>query len=412
MRVVGGIRALGGAATVWVLGLVAVAVLIGGGTPSAADDRPPPMYGDRRTSMRTVSQTSFAGEVCLPTATAPDLTRLFDIEPGGVVGADYQRATPIDDTTTLWTFQDAEVRLPGGGSRLVHNIGAVQVGNCFTILMSGSRSNPQPWLFAEHTAPRFRWFWPLGAEVGSDQRVYVFMAEMNELGEKYLTHVVPSATYVAAIDTDTWDVEWYGQPANGGPDLYGFAIESDDDWTYLFAQCHRQFGFDPFVFVLGHDRACADEVTIARVPRGQLLAPPAYFDGARWQSSPARATPIIETSGRRANPTQFVHHGNQWMAITKLDDWWGQRVIVERAFHPAGPYEFYDERWPAIKCEECNHYFASWIPTDNQSILTFGLSHNRWDGVASWVYRPTFHTITAPRWQPGSAARCQLGQCD
>ena len=411
-RIVGGIRVRRGVVIAWVI-VVITGMTMAASPRTAADDRPPPLYADERTSLRTVSRTWFADDVCLPSAAAPDLTRLFDSEPANIIGADYQRATQIDEDTTLWTFQDAEVRIPGGGSRVVHNVGAVQEGNCFTFLMSGGRTDPQPWLYAEHTASQFRWFWPLGAAMGSDERLYVYLAEMNELGEEYLTHVVPSGTYVAAIDTTTWDVEWYGQPANGGADLYGFAIESDQHWTYLFAQCHRQFGYDPVLFVFGHDRTCADRVHIARVPRGQLLSPPAYWDGTRWQSSPTRAATIIETAGRLANPTQFIRHHNQWMAITKLDDWWGQRVIVERALHPAGPYQFYDERWPAVKCaDDCNHYFASWIPTDTPSTLTFGLSHNRWDGVASWVYRPTFHTINAPGWQPTAASRCQLGQCD
>mgnify|MGYP000172584794 CR=1 FL=1 len=55
-----------------------------------------------------------------------------------------QFALDLANGKVLWTFQDAEVRLPGGTSTLVHNIGMIQQGNCFTVLMSGSAADPQP----------------------------------------------------------------------------------------------------------------------------------------------------------------------------------------------------------------------------------------------------------------------------
>ncbi len=130
--------------------------------------------------------------VCLPGATPADLDRLFVSEPGGVVGADYQRAVPLTNDRVLWTFQDAEVRLPAGGTRLVHNIGMLQQGSCFTALIGGTPDDPQPWLFAADTIPFVRWYWPLGAEMGADGRVHVFAAEMNERGPGYLTRTEPS----------------------------------------------------------------------------------------------------------------------------------------------------------------------------------------------------------------------------
>ena len=151
-RIVGGIRVRRGVVIAWVI-VVITGMTMAASPRTAADDRPPPLYADERTSLRTVSRTWFADDVCLPSATAPDLTRLFDSEPANIIGADYQRATQIDEDTTLWTFQDAEVRIPGGGSRVVHNVGAVQEGNCFTFLMSGGRTDPQPWLYADSTAP-------------------------------------------------------------------------------------------------------------------------------------------------------------------------------------------------------------------------------------------------------------------
>ncbi len=259
---------------------------------------------------------------CLASAAPDQLDGLFSREPGGVIGADYQRATLLPDGRVLWTFQDAEVRLPGGGTRLVHNIGMIQDGACFQVLMGGTDADPQPWLFANDTTPFFRWFWPLGAEVGADGNVYVFAAEMYERGPGYLTQTEPTSTVVAVVDAHTLEVHTTARPSDASASLYGFSIESDSTWTYLFAHCHRQFGFDPFFDVFIHDLSCAPRVTVARVPRGQLLAAPTYWTGRGWSANSAAAAAILDTS-RMVNASQFTVVNDQWMAITKVGDWWG-----------------------------------------------------------------------------------------
>ena len=144
----------------------------------------------------------------------------------------------------LWTFQDARIRI-ANGARYVHNIGMLQVGNCFNVLVGGSRQHPEAWLFPDDTAPEFRWFWPLDAEIGNDGQVYIFAVEMRERGERYLERAEPGGVFVARFNPTNWNIEWYGRPADTSTSLYGWSIESDEEWTYLFAHCHRQFGNDP-----------------------------------------------------------------------------------------------------------------------------------------------------------------------
>ena len=364
------------------------------------------------TPTATAAAPFVPGGVCLSRVSPDQLDQLFVTEPGGVVGADYQRATSLPDGSVLWTFQDAEVRLPGGGTTLVHNIGMIQRGSCFTVLMSGSAADPQPWLFGAYTDRFSHWFWPLGAEMGADGRVYVFVAEMVELGPTYPSRVEPIATAVAGVDVDTLAVEVEARPANASAALYGWSIESDARWTYLYAQCHRQFGFDPYIFVLAHDRQCSNRVTLARVPRGQLFAAPTYWTGGGWSGDPATAVPVIDTANRMANASQIVESGNNWMSITKVDDWWGDRILVERADRPTGPFRVVAEITAVPKCPvDCNTYFASWVPTTDAGQLFYGLSHNRWDGVATAAYRPTFGAIGAPAPTMAPADRCSLGHC-
>ena len=47
-----------------------------------------------------------------------------------------------------------------------------------------------------------------------------------------------------AIDLTTMQVVDRRPAANSSAALYGFSVESDDDYTYLYAHCHRQFGWD------------------------------------------------------------------------------------------------------------------------------------------------------------------------
>lgn len=348
---------------------------------------------------------------CLAGAGPGQLGGLFAAAPGGVVGADYQRATALPDGRVLWTFQDADVRLPGGGTRLVHNIGMVQDGACFRVLMNGTAEDPRPWLFAAETIAFVRWYWPLGAETGADGQLHVFAAEMAERGPGYLSRTEPTGTVVAVVDPATLSVRSTARPGDASAALYGFSIQSDRTWTYLFAQCHRQFGFDPYIYVYAHDFTCAGRVTVARVPKGRLLAAPTYWTANGWRANPSAAVAILDPT-RLVNASQFLYVNNQWMAITKVGDWWGDRIVVEQSTRPVGPYRVVAQWKPPVKCAiDCNNYFASWIPSGTPGRLVYGLSHNRWDGIATAVYRPTFGVIAAPPRRLLPAERCSLGYC-
>jgi hypothetical protein len=149
------------------------------------------------------------------------------------------------------------------------------------------------------------------------------------------------------------------------------------------------------------------------VPNGQLLATPTYWTGRGWSADPSTAAPIMETTNRMVNATQFVRVANTWMAITKVGDWWGDQILIERAERAVGPYSLVSAIASVPKCvRDCNTYFASWIPSPQLGQLVYGLSHNRWDGMASEVYRPTFAAIPAPAITASTAARCSLGHCD
>jgi hypothetical protein len=347
-------------------------------------------------------ESSVQGRVCLAETSASDLNHLFDAEPGGVVGADYQRPFPLPDGRVLWVFQDGAVRTGPDSIVVVHNIALLQNGSCFEVLYGGTPTEPKPFLFASQTEPFRHWFWPLDAEIGTDGKLYVFVAEMVEQSDTYLTRTVPIGTHVVAFDPATNSVTWEGRPANSSPSLYGWSITSDEQWTYLYAQCHRQFGFDQYALWAAFDAACSPIVTVGRVPRGNMLDSPSYWDGSVWQPDPAAAVPVVETAGRRVNVNQIEWTGSSFLSVNKEGDWWGDTIYFARAESATGPFVVYDSLPEPLKCprSECNSFFATWIP--RQAVdrpgnrLVFSISHNRWDGVISALYRPSFHEVVAP----------------
>lgn len=372
-------------------------------------------------------------DVCLGSTGPADLTRLFSREPGGVIAADYQRAVALPDGRTLWLFQDATIRLPEPPpppptttdpalppvpppptDRLLHNIGMIQSGSCFTVLRTGTAADPRAWLLPEQTTPFFHWFWPLGAEMGSDGRLYVFAAEMFERGGLYLAATEPTGTRMIAVDLASMRVTNSYTPPGSSPALYGFSVVSDAQWTYLYGHCHRQFGWDIGPFgVPAHDLSCSDDVPVARVPKGRLFDPLRYWDGTTWQSNPATAVNVMPIDGRSVNPSQVRYDNGEFVAVSKVDDWFGSTIYLDRAPSAQGPWTNYARMPVTLRCDyrTCNSYFASWAPdVPGTGDYVIGLSHNRWDGRVSVFNRPTFQF--APR--PGEYAfafRCSVVAC-
>jgi hypothetical protein len=336
--------------------------------------------------------------VCAGGTDVDDLIRFFDGH-APVLGADYQRAYPLPDGRVLWLFQDAFVATSHGRA-LVHNIGLLQSGGCFQLLRDGTTEHPRPYLLADLTVPFERWFWALGGDIGADGLLHVFVAEMRERGSGYLDRTEPVATWL--VDIDPRDLRVVG--ARPAPDdssaLYGWAVVSDDEFSYLFAQCHRQFGWDPLWFapeVLAHDLGCSADVYVARVARGRLATSPRYWNGLDWVADPSAAAPVIPRDGRSINPTQIARWDGRFVAVTKVDDWWGDSIVLDVADEAGGPWTTYATISVTPECDSCNTYFASIVPFGaGDGTFVVGVSCNVWNGEYTAHYNPTFLDVPAP----------------
>ncbi len=352
----------------------------------------------------------FVGTPAAPTALAftnirpPDCTSTTD--PAGInnffrggavlTGADYQRAFTLPDGRVLWFFQDPFIRGRYGTSTRVHNAALVQNGACFTLLQTGNFAVPGAYLFADQTQRDKHWFWPMSGDMGTDGMFRLFVAEMRENGPGYLTQTEPIATWIVTIDPATLQVADRRLATNPSGSLYGWSVTSNDEYTYLYAHCHRQFGYDAFPFVVPivyvHDWDCADELRVARVPKGRFDLPLAYWNGSTWGSDASAAVNVAHPN-RLVSASQIYWTNGKWIAVTKVDDWWGDRIEIDVASQPQGPFAPVRTIPTPAKCSRCNTYFASLIPyraSDGSMII--GLSNNVFGTPDLSRYDPTFFT--------------------
>lgn len=371
---------------VLVVGVVLVATVVVTTRPNAAE------------ATRAPQDLAPVVVTCADGRSAADLHRYFSAGPAGLHGVDYQRALTLPDGRVLWTFQDAFVRT-GAGPVHVHNVALVQTGSCFEL-----RTGPDvtDWLAGPDAVAFGRWYWPLDAEVGADGNVHVFVADMIEEGPEYLSVTTPVAARRIVLRLPDLAVIANVPAADPSTMLHGWSIVSDADWTYLYGQCHRQFGHGGIPWVsLGHDASCSARVTVGRVPRGRLWEVPSYWDGRDWQRDRSRAVGVIPTfvgdRARSINPTQVWFDGDGFVAVTKDADWWGDTIHLDRAPRAQGPWTTYHSFVAPVRNDLCNTYFASFVPwREPDGSLIVGLSNNRWDEPCSVDYRPSFFTVPPP----------------
>ncbi len=331
------------------------------------------------------------GDYCASGLDAADISDFFSQPIGSFQGADYQRAFRLSDDRVLWTFQDAFV-----SGTLVHNVGMVQSGRCFTLLNDGARS----WLLGDLTSHMQQWQWILGG--GTDAQgtqLHLYVVQMNETGSSYLSRTRPSALRRVVLDTSTLDVIDVIEESIREGRLYGWSVTSDASYTYLYSHCYQQFGYDT-MFGFGD---CVADVHLARVPLGEFDADREYWDGIAWNADSATATPVVSASfvGSGNNPAQISYDGTRFVLVQKRDDWWGPTVDFGVADDPQGPFVHVESVDEPLGCDrsECNTYFASWVPwNDSNGDHIWSIGHNRWDGSETHDhladYRPTFLAIS------------------
>ena len=323
----------------------------------------------------------------------------------GFGGGDYPHAYPLPDGRVFWMFQDLHFSndesllndVPDGSpTNAAHNAGMVQQGECFTILGGRGRD-----LIGDaQTVDGRTWFWPLDGEIGVDGNLWIFMVEMNNPsggGAGY--GALPVRTWIAILDRNTLQQLYFEPAPDTSNRLYGWSVASNDRWSYLYSHCYRQYA-NPGNSIGQFDASCMPNTYLARVPKGNFVAAPEYWNGSTWTTNAAAAVPI--TSRNVANPMSVQWFGDVFVSVTKENEWWGTRLIVDRAPAPQGPWTTVTTRSVLgdMKCSTCGNYGAFLMPwLDQNGKMIVGLSSggdfDLWRQNAQ-LYRPTFHTFDVP----------------
>ena len=405
---------------------LAAAALVGTAVLAACGPPPPPPPPPWAASTRVTPAGHLATDIgCAASREAGALEAFFSRRVGPVLGWDYQHVYPLGANRWLWLFQDAFIDHAGQATRLdgsgfAHNAALVQTGTCFTLLHRGSASRPSSFEPGEGETPLHRWWWPLGGEL-EGTRLRVFWAEMVRdegqppPGDGLPWH--PRRTWLATYDAATLArlafVPAPGQPSAvdrpAGPEpLYGYAVASDETHTYLFGNTYQQNLTREGGFWEGPHSASA--MWLGRVPRGRLDQAPEYWNGTRWVSDRDRAEPVLERYWTE-NPMQPRYLDGRWVAVTKANGFWGDRLAVDVAAEPWGPWlTGYDAVVTGRGADpRLNTYHAHPLPwASGSGTLVVGLSQNARDMHADAFpfperYRPIVMSVPFPTLEQAAA---------
>ncbi len=336
-----------------------------------------------------VSRVTAAGYVatdvgCAAGTSAGALDAFFRERIGPVIGLDYQHVYALGGGRFLWLFQDTFVDYSGAAARLdqatfMHNSAMVQDGACFTLYHRGALNSPASFEQGNGEVRLGKWFWPMGGETYGE-KLYVFWAEMRkDAGDPAPPNGLgwhPARTWLAVYDARTLARLSFGAAPNTGvAPIYGYAVASDADYTYLFGNTFEQnLSREGGYFNGPHS---ATNMWLARVPAGNLSAPLEYRAGDTWTYDAAAATPIVQRYWAEF-PMQPRYLNGQWVAATKVNGYWGEQLAIDVANDPWGPWTTVEQRPVPPRGSDplMNTYHAHVLPWLSGGSLVVSVSQN------------------------------------
>ena len=336
-------------------------------------------------------------ESCANGATAEELDALFAEPVAGLAGADYSRVIELPDGRALWLFQDGFL---GGDDDLrddvfAHNVGLLQDGECFTRLPAGGGSGTS--LIGSWVEQNLNdWVWALDGEVGADGDLWVFVAEVrNANGLGAATGAAPVGTWLARFDLPSMRLVDFAPAPDASNELFGYSVVSDDEWTYLYGHCYKQFGPTE---IIGFDPECSPYAYLARIPKGQFEIQPEYWTTEGWSDDRSLLAPVLTAD--TSMPVSVERFGSVYVAVSDEGDWFGDDVIVRTAPAPQGPWTEQVRYRPEKRCEECNNYGAEVLPWLDGDDILVAQSNNSWDMSQSLAdanrYRIDVRAVSVP----------------
>jgi len=321
---------------------------------------------------------------CASGTSAGALDAFFGDRVGPVIGHDYQHVYPLGGNRYLWLFQDTFVDYSGtattlGQAAFGHNTAMVQDGSCFTLYHRGTIDNPKSFENGTGESRLSKWFWPMGGQTFGG-KVYVFWAEMTKDGYEPSPpnglgwH--PARTWLAVYDAQSLArLSFSAAPNSGVQPIYGYAVDSDADYTYLFGNNFEQNLQREGGYFNGPHSGTV--MWLARVPLGSFASPLEYRTADGWSYDAAASVPIMQRYWAE-NPMQPRYLNGQWVAVTKVNGYWGESLAVDVANDPWGPWTTTESRSIAPRGGDplMNTYHAHLMPWLDGGSLVVSISQN------------------------------------
>lgn len=325
----------------------------------------------------------------------------------GLAGADYPHAVALPDGRTLWYFQDAffgaDNRLTDDG--FAHNAALVQDGDCFERLVApGGDGNS--WIGSWVENDLQNWLWPLDAEVGADGYLWLFLAEVqNPNGSGAARGALPVGTWVARYSLPDLQLVEMNLAPDSSRSLFGYSIVSDDEFSYLYGHCYRQFDQ---AGVIGFDADCSPHAYVARVPVGEFGEELEYWTSTGWSDDRSARLPVL--SSDLSMPVSVQRFGDVYVAVSDEGDWFGDDVVAYTAPAPQGPWAEALRYTPETKCDDaCNNYGAFLLPELLGDQVVIAQSNNARDMTQAFsnasLYRSSVRAVDIPGVSAASLAQ-------
>lgn len=299
----------------------------------------------------------------------------------GISGSDYPRPIELGGGRRLWAFQDVFFGRDNSlwGDAFAHNTALIQHGNCFKLVVPRG----QTWLKVPGDRELWKWGWITDGEIGADGLLHLFVAVVsNPTGKGAAAPALPQSMMRYVVDPNTFAVIGSGPAGDPNGQLFGWSVVSDANYSYLYGHCYRQWAPGTYI---GHDTSCTNSTMVARVPRGHFEMPYEYADGSGgWTTDPWGARVVHDGGWFRVNPIatplSVEYVGDRYVAISKIDDWWGDRMVAYTSASPVGPWTVAGEYPIATRCGTgCNTYGASIVASaSTPGRVLVAYSNNAW----------------------------------
>ena len=358
----------------WVFGLGALVVLGALGiawsarTPSASHASPPPASdfvglgeptaggasGGRSRLAAPARPATFDPELlaydagCVDLSSAASLNESVRSGLGPLVAFDAVHSTPLDGGGQFWLVQDAYLNFTGAPPvalpdlQYTNNLAVVfDPAGCGTVLVRPPNENRRvSFEYGTGEVTRGRYFWPLGLQSGPDGVTVVWtVMQLSEeepgAWEGIARH--PVDTWIATYDPETFErLDFEPAPDPGVDPQWGFEMQTQGDWTYLFGNANllnlaRSGGID-------NGPHPSTEMFVARVRSGAVTDRPAVWDGRTWSSDDGIRPASISTRGWFSNQMHPRRIGETWVSVTTAEEFWGNELVVDVASRPEGPW--------------------------------------------------------------------------